>query len=181
MATVWTKDAERAQLAKIVALIEETEPGSYIRMSFSGIPEMCAENITNNSANNMPDRLDVRDKRIAELESALYSSVHETEKEQTLRKIAEQQADDAEKAKEDEIERLENERDTMTDLVQDLHEDIDAKADAIDELRRDIAGMERKLADKDAEIMRLKACLYDYIIAEKAKASAEYQARTPRQ
>lgn len=50
---MWTKEQEREQLRKIVALIEETGVGSYISMSFSGIPEMCERNIAEDSANNI--------------------------------------------------------------------------------------------------------------------------------
>ena len=45
MAKVWSKDAEREQLQKIAALIEETEPGSYIRMTFAGVCDVCKRNI----------------------------------------------------------------------------------------------------------------------------------------
>lgn len=161
MGKVWTKDAEREQLRKIAELIDETEPGSYIRMSFSGIIAMCEQNIAEDACNNMPDRLEIREKRIAELEAQLRNK--DSECGNKILKL------------EYEIDTLDAETEKLMGQIADRDLLIESKDRQIADLRKQAeeweqnshdagdlyAELEQECAEKDAEIIRLKAEIYD--------------------
>ena len=158
MGKVWTKDAEREQLRKIQALIEETEIGSYIRMSFSGICEMCEQNITDDACDNMPDAIAFREKEIAELRK----SHADAEKEASKRLL-----------------KVEHERDVAYEQLKQSREAYEEKhqmwckaTDAVAELRKELEQTQtdarqyrestNEVCDElETEIVRLKAEIYD--------------------
>ena len=156
MGKMWTKDAEREQLRKIVALIEETEIGSYIRMSFSGIPEMCEQNITEDSANNMPDAVAFREKEITELKSQ-----RNTIENNALEKI--HRLEHEQSALEDNLKRTADQLEQYKQIVHNQSEKIGQLSEELCEAADTLAVRTKLLAEKDAEIIRLKAELYDYM------------------
>lgn len=163
MGKVWTKDAEREQLRKIAELIDETEPGSYIRMSFSGIIAMCEQNIAEDACNNMIDRLEIREKRIAELEEKLRMKDAECSA-KLLRIEHENDALDAE------TERLMatiHDRDLIIESKDRQIADLRKQAEEWEQNSHDAgdlyAELEAECAEMQNEIIRLKAELYDYM------------------
>lgn len=156
MGKIWTKDAEREQLRKIVALIEETEIGSYIRMSFSGIPEMCEQNITEDSANNMPDAVAFREKQIAELQNQRNEAVNNA-----LEKLHRLEHENS--ALEDNLRKTADQLDQYKQIVHNQSEKIGQLSEELCEASDTLAIRTKLLDEKDEEIMRLKAELYDYM------------------
>ena len=156
MGKIWTKDAEREQLRKIVALIEETDCGSYIRMSFSGIPELCERNITEDAANNMPDAVAYREKQIAELQNQRNEAVNNA-----IEKIHLLEHENS--ALEDNLKRTADQLDQYKAIVHGQSEKIGQLSEELCEAANTLDIRTKMLAEKDAEIMRLKAELYDYM------------------
>ena len=148
-----TKDQERAINAQIVALIESTEVGSYIRMSYSGIPEMAERNIEEDSANNMPELLEHRDKQIVDLRKELCRSNEEGGKALLV---------------------AEHERDTALANLRSLEEELETQKRLRGSLENQLTEAEQErddfatqVADMGLEITRLKAMLFDYMMKER--------------
>lgn len=159
MGKVWSKDAEREQLRKIRELIEETEVGSYIRMSFSGICEMCAQNIENDFADNMPELLEDRDEEIRNLRQKCVNS--DAKHGETILRLEHERDCLADKVKSQdaEIQKLGHLLDSKVAECEKLKEERDAMADSLD----DCATIEE---ENTQEITRLKALLFDYMEKE---------------
>lgn len=143
---MWSKEAERNQLRKIEDLINETEPGSYIRMAFAGCVRMAEENIENDFANNYPEIVESRDKTIAELRGKI------TANELDLKLMAE----DLDRAGKRE-ENLEKQKDEAEKMIREI-------ANENDKLAQDVAHRDIEIDKLNAEIMKLKAKLYDYMM-----------------
>jgi len=145
---LWTKDAEREQLRKIAELIDETEPGSYIRMAFAGCVRMAEENIEYDFANSYPELLEYKDKQIVELEQAKCD--------------AREYRASTEKVLDDMTEELTMWKNKHTDSVEHYEKIIAENNGKIAELRRDIAGCEDCNKELREQIIRLKAEIYDW-------------------
>ena len=167
MAKIWTKDAEREQLRKIEELIEETEVGSYIRMAFSGCVEMARNNIEFDFGDSYADK-------IAQLENA-YNMLE-----------GKMNAESVEHGKT--LKAVEYDRDTCRSYIEQLEERIttleklndskDAEIEKLGKIADDwernahdagdlYCALEGECAQKDDQIMALKAKLYDYIVKER--------------
>ena len=151
MPKLWTKDEEREQLRKIAALIEETEPNSYIRFAFAGCVRIAEENIDNDFANSYPDMLDHKDKEMESLSRSLSDKERELEQMREVASKAVERCHDYEKeltAKDAEIEKLGHM--------------IDGKVAECERRSNEcVDGIREVLTKKDVEIMRLKAEIYD--------------------
>lgn len=159
MGKIWSKDAEREQLRKIRELIEETEIGSYIRMSFSGIVDLCERNITDDACDNMPELLENRDEEIRQLRQK-YANADAKHGEILLNLEHEKNClEDKIKAKDAEIEKLGHLLDSKVAECEKLKDERDAMADSLD----DCATIEE---ENTQEITRLKALLFDYMEKE---------------
>ena len=144
MRVIWTKDMEREQLRKIQALIDETEPNSYIRFAFAGCVRMAEENIEFDFCNSFPDMIEYRDKK---LEDALR---------------------DAEEKK-NRVAKLEQRVSEMEAEIAVLKEERDNWENEADDAGRLYVCLETECQEKDTEIVRLKAELYDYMRKELGK------------
>lgn len=162
MGKIWSKDAECEQLRKIKALIEETEVGSYIRTSFSGICEMCEMNIEDDAWFNMPDSIEWREEQIRDLKQKAANS--DAKHGETILRLEHERDCLADKVKSQdaEIQKLGHLLDSKVAECEKLKEEKSAMADSLDDLQT-------ICEENDAEIMRLKALLFDYMEKEMVK------------
>lgn len=138
-----TKEQERAALAKIEKIIKEAGPDSYIGMTFAGIVEQAADNITNDFANNYKEAYETASDRITILNDAI-------------------------KKLEDERNDLKEQMKTVTGALEAAQDKIKEYQHRIDDVRTEknettsklMHAMEANEAQK-TEIINLKAKLYD--------------------
>ena len=159
------KAEELKILEQIEKLIDHAGADSYIRMTFAGVPEVCRNNIVNDFGD-----IPVRD---LEEERKRHEDVLRIKDAECGQKLL----------------KLEHERDVLQKHVENLNAEIEklghmceSKDKQLAECRRDAEGWERnahdagelycelekECAEKDAEIMRLKAELYDYMKGAKS-------------
>ena len=159
-----TKAEELELLQTIEELIKCAGADSYICMTFSGVPEVCRNNIVN----------DFGDRPVEDL-----NHYRETYDSAMQKKDAECGA---------KLLKVEHERDVLQKQVENLNAEIEklghlceSKDKQLAECRRDAEGgennandagelyceLEKECAEKDAEIQRLKAELYDYMRKER--------------
>lgn len=147
-----TKQQERDTLEKIRKMIEQLGPDSYLAAAFEGCFDLAAENIDNDWACSMADRARRAEKRAAELEDKLAESVKDYEAAHaTAHAIAEEK--NAEIAK-------------LKARVQELLEDSKRGCESIGEMAGRAGEAQRRAEAAEAEVIRLKAKLYDYMIKE---------------
>ena len=151
---VWTKDAELDQLKKIKALIEETEPGSYIRMAFAGCVAMAEKNIALDYGDSYPDIIDRKDVEISEYKIRIKSM------QDRINDLSQQVKDAREyrESTESVIDKMDDEitkwKNSYCDAVAECRERQKEAAEMYAEL-------DKECGEKDVEIMRLKAEIYD--------------------
>ena len=141
-----TKQEELKLLEQIEGLILSAGTDSYIHDTFAGIVNICRNNIVN----------DFGDHPVQDLE---------IERERGMKKDAEMGA---------EINRLEHERDALQKNLDSANEHIELLKKTSDAWERNAVEsgelyceLEKECSEKDAEIMRLKAELYDYMRKER--------------
>lgn len=159
-----TKQQERDALEKIRKIVEQLGPDSYIGTAFQGCFEIAAENIENDFACSMADKVQRAEAdvvrlreantlaaiRIKELEDKLtesekdYQAAHET-----AHIIAEQK--DAEIAK-------------LKARIQELLEDSKRGCEYLGEQATRAGEAQRRAEAAEAEVIRLKAKLYDFMV-----------------
>lgn len=138
-----TKEQEREALKKIEKIIKEAGPDSYIGMTFAGIVEQAADNITNDFGCNYKEAYETATDRITILNDA-------------IRKL------------EDERNDLKEQMKTVTGALEAAQDKIKEYQHRIDDVRTEknettsklMHAMEANEAQK-AEIITLKAKLYD--------------------
>ena len=154
MAKVWSKDAEREQLQKIAALIEETEPGSYIRMTFAGVPEICRRNIEDDFGDipvqDLEEERNRHEKDNAEMGAKLLRLEHENQALQTHLDAAEDQIALLQRTA-DEWEKNAND---AGEMYTELEEECRAKSQEITRLRAEIVRMKfERMTESDLATM----------------------------
>lgn len=149
-----TKAEEREVLQKICDLIKSTGTDSYISMAFRGVPEYAERNIAEDAAYNPVDELGSEYaknlRKDSEYGQKLLKLEHENQALQTH--LDEKDA---------EIEKLGHLLDSKCAEFNRLKEERDAMADSLDDLQT-------ICEENDAEILRLKAMLFDYMEKEMA-------------
>lgn len=147
-----TKQQEREALDKIRKMVEQLGPDSYLATAFEGCFDLAAENIDNDWACSMADRARRAEKRAAELEDKLAESVKDYEAAHAAaHAVAEEK--DAEIAK-------------LKARIQELLEDSKHGYESIGELAGRAGEAQRRAEAAEAEVIRLKAKLYDYMTRE---------------
>lgn len=147
-----TKQQEREALDKIRKLVEQLGPDSYLAATFEGCFDLAAENINNDWACSMADRARRAEKRAAELEDKLAESVKDYEAAHAAaHAVAEEK--DAEIAK-------------LKARIQELLEDSKRGCESIGELATHAGEAQRRAEAAEAEVIQLKAKLYDYMTRE---------------
>jgi hypothetical protein len=144
-----TKQQERDTLEKIRKMVEQLGPDSYLATAFEGCFDLAAENIDNDWACSMADRARRAEKRAAELEDKLAESVKDYE---AAHAVAEEK--DAEIAK-------------LKARIQEPLEDSKYGYESIGELASRAGEAQRRAETAEAEVIQLKAKLYDLLVAGK--------------
>lgn len=148
-----TKQQERDALEKIRKIVEQLGPDSYLATTFEGCFDLAAENIDNDWACSMADRARRAEKRAAELEDKLAESVKDYEAAHAAaHAVAEEK--DAEIAKlKAQLEQSKREEDA----------EINGNVQLIDVARK----AKHRAEAAEAEVIQLKAKLYDLLVAGK--------------
>lgn len=155
-----TKDQERKTLEQIRKMVEGLGESSYIAAAFEGCFEVAEENIDNDFACNAMDRAAGRAKdaamKVLNEERAAAKKAADTAAEQ-IRFLNVQYTD----AKEMWNKQLQEE----TKKTAEWKKEADQMQGAINEQLVENAKLQKALDDKDIEIMKLKAKLYDLLNA----------------
>lgn len=138
-----TKQQERDTLEKIRKMVEQLGPDSYLATTFEGCFDPAAENIDNDWACSMADRARNAEKRVAELEDKLSEAAHA---------VAEEK--DAEIAK-------------LKDQLKQIQETARWNGQRCDEEATAAGEAQRRAEAAEAEVIQLKAKLYDLLVAGK--------------
>lgn len=147
-----TKQQERDALAKIRQIVDTLGPESYLAIAFEGCFDLAAENIENDWGCSMADRVRRAEKRAAELEDKLAESVKDYE-------AAHAAAHAVAEEKDAEIAELKAQLTKMQETARWNGQRCDEEATAAGEAQR-------RAEAAEAEVIRLKAKLYDYMTKE---------------
>lgn len=142
-----TKDQEREALKKIREIVEGLGPDSYIATAFAGCFEIAESNIQNDFADSMKDRWMSADRKLSEANGTvedLKDKLAESEKDY---EAAREAARIVAGQKDAEIDALKRELETAA------------------ETGNGVAEYQRRAEKAEAEVIRLKAKLYDYMTA----------------
>lgn len=153
-----TKDQEREALEKIKAILDTLGPDSYVGTAFEGCLEIAEENIENDFACSMKQRVEavvVENTRLKEKVKELEDKLAESEKDYEAAHAAAHLVADEKDA---EIQRLKAQ-------VQELSEKLASAEEALEDANEEAGSAEARSGEAQAEIIRLKAKLYDYMIA----------------
>ena len=153
-----TKDQEREALEKIKAILDTLGPDSYVGTAFEGCLEIAEENIENDFAFSMKQRVEaavVENSRLKERVKELEDKLAESEKDYEAAHAAAHLVADEKDA---EIQRLKTQ-------VQELSEKLASAEEALEDANEEAGNAEARSGEAQAEIIRLKAKLYDYMTA----------------
>jgi hypothetical protein len=153
-----TKDQEREALEKIKAILDTLGLDSYVGTAFEGCLEIAEENIENDFAFSMKQRVEaavVENSRLKERVKELEDKLAESEKDYEAAHAAAHLVADEKDA---EIQRLKTK-------VQELSEKLASAEEALEDANEEAGSAEARSGEAQAEIVRLKAKLYDYMTA----------------
>ena len=155
-----TKAEERKILGQIVALIESTPADSYIRSAFAGVPEYAERNIADDAAYNPVEERD----RLAKDYADKVAECLRNEKEvaERYRKMEHEMS-----ALEDNLKRTTEQLDQYKQIVHNQSEKIGQLSEELCTAAETLDARTKLMEQKNAEIMRLKAELYDYMQKER--------------
>lgn len=154
-----TKEQERKALEQIKKIVDSLGADSYIATAFDGCFEDARENIENDFALCMKDRYETERKRAKDLQEEVDRLKADLPKE---KECGEELGKAIKKTQEQEnatIQMIESERDALKCQVADL---LDRESELVS--LRDDAECRAEVAE--AEIIRLKAKLYDLIVGK---------------
>lgn len=153
-----TKDQECEALEKIKAILDTLGLDSYVGTAFEGCLEIAEENIENDFAFSMKQRVEaavVENSRLKERVKELEDKLAESEKDYEAAHAAAHLVADEKDA---EIQRLKTK-------VQELSEKLASAEEALEDANEEAGSAEARSGEAQAEIVRLKAKLYDYMTA----------------
>ena len=153
-----TKDQEREALEKIKAILDTLGPDSYVGTAFEGCIEDAEENIENDFACSMKQKVEavvVENTRLKDKVKDLEDKLAESEKDYEAAHAAAHLVADEKDA---EIQRLKTQ-------VQELSEKLASAEEALEDANEEAGSAEARSGEAQAEIVRLKAKLYDYMTA----------------
>ena len=143
-----TKQQERDTLEKIRKMVEQLGPDSYLATTFEGCFDLAAENIDNDWACSMADRARNAERHVAELEDKLSESVKDYEAAHAAAPAV------AETAK-------------LKDQLKQIQETARWNGQRCDEEATAAGEAQRRAEAAEAEVIQLKAKLYDLLVAGK--------------
>lgn len=135
-----TKQQERDALKKLRKIVAELGSDSYIATALAGCFEIAESNIENDFADSMAERY----------ESAKQDAAHFHEAVNTFS---------------NDLDRAMEEIATLKSELASTREIANHNARQCDEARSEIGEYQRRTEEAEAEVVRLKAKLYDYIVA----------------
>lgn len=144
-----TKQQERDTLEKIRKMVEQLGPDSYLAAAFEGCFDLAAENIENDWACSMADRTRRAEMRAEELREKLAESVKDYE---AAHAVAEEK--DAEIAK-------------LKGQLKQIRETARWNGQRCDEEATAAGEAQHRAEAAEAEVIQLKAKLYDLLVAGK--------------
>lgn len=161
-----TKQQEREALDKIRKIVEQLGPDSYLATTFEGCFDLAAENINNDWACSMADRARRADKRAEEAEEKRIEA--ELGYNRLVDKLAEAEKDyeAAHAAAHAVAEEKDAEIAKLKARIQELLEDSKRGCESISEMASRAGEAQRRAEAAEAEVIRLKAKLYDYMTRE---------------
>ena len=145
-----TKDQEREALEKIKAILDTLGLDSYVGTAFEGCLEIAEENIENDFAFSMKQRVEaavVENSRLKERVKELEDKLAESEKDYEAAHAAAHLVADEKDA---EIQRLKTQ-------VQELSEKLASAEEALEDANEEAGSAEARSGEAQAEIVRLKA------------------------
>ena len=148
-----TQQQERDTLEKIRKMVEQLGPNSYLAAAFEGCFDLATENINNGRACSMADRARRAEKHTAELEEELAESVKDYE-------AAHAAAHAVAEEKDAEIAQLKAQLTKMQETARWNGQRCDEEATTAREAKR-------RADAAEAEVIQLKAKLYDLLVAGK--------------
>lgn len=161
-----TKQQERDALAKIRQIVDTLGPESYLAIAFEGCFDLAAENIENDWGCSMADRVRRAEKRAEEAEEKRIEA--ELGYNRMVDKLAESEKDyeAAHAAAHAVAEEKDGEIAKLKARIQELLEDSKRDCESIGELACRAGEAQRRAEAAEAEVIRLKAKLYDYMTKE---------------
>ena len=142
-----SKAEERKALEQIKSIFLQLEPEGYVRTAFEGCYEIAESNIDNDFADSMKQRAESAEKKAQEFSRLAESRKAEIERMDGINEELRRDMTGTEQM-------LESERKSNGETINRLN-------GALAECRRDAEGMEQHIKDLEAEVMRLKAQVYD--------------------
>lgn len=160
-----TKQQEREALDKIRKIVEQLGPDSYLATTFEGCFDLAAENIYNDWACSMADRVRDAEKRAEEAEEKRIEA--ELGYNRLVDKLAEAEKDyeAAHAAAHAVAEEKDAEIAKLKARIQELLEDSKHGYESIGELASRAGEAQRRAEAAEAEVIQLKAKLYDLLVA----------------
>lgn len=155
-----TKEQERKALEQIKKIVAGLGEGSYIGTAFEGCFEVAEENIENDFACSMKQRAEHAEKINDELHKKIREATSEMMRARDHAAGVEEQLKKSEEYYEKRIATLQEER-------ADADASAEAAADDRDSLQIENLKLKARLDQQDAEILKLKAKLFDLLFAEK--------------
>ena len=157
-----TKVEELTLLERIEELIADAGVDSYIGMTFAGVPEICRRNIENDWGDSPVADLEEERKRHNKAEAEQFFKIQglelQAENARAYHELAEQAMSDMD----DQITDWKNK---FSDAISRGEEQMtmlrDEMNDQLKEAGELYAELEKECGEKDTEIMRLKAEIYD--------------------
>lgn len=149
-----TKAQERETLEKIKAMIDELGPNSYLKTAFSGCYEVAEENIDMDAAFSLKGRAELAEGRVKDLEDQI------TEGKRQIALLERELANEKAKAQSTDagIEELFRENEKHKTALSQMGK-------ALDEARAATGDAQRRAEEAEAQVVQLKAKLYDYMTA----------------
>lgn len=152
---ITSKAEERAALKQIKSILIKLEPDGYVRTALEGCIEIAESNIDNDFADSMKQRTESAEERIKQItwENERISKVNA----ELIRDL------------EDTVKSLEIARKEKEEMNLNLAKENIRVVEMFNAANDENRNLKQQLADKDAEIIRLKAKLYDLITEKEAK------------
>lgn len=154
-----TKEQERKALAQIRKIVESLGEGSYIGTAFEGCFEIAEENIENDFACSMKQRAESAEKEAAILKDKLTESEKDYEAAHAAAHEISEQKDTIIENLNQRVSQLEARRD---ELLKEVKDGADTAVQHWNKFRE----QEDRADRAEAEIIKLKAKLYDLLVTE---------------
>ena len=149
-----TKEQEREALEKIKAMVAELGPNSYLATAFDGVFDDAEQNIEFDAAFSMKSRAEHEAHMVKELESKLSASQSDVEILRSQLEHAEAKARSTDVGVEGLIQKDEERKEVLLQMSK-----------ALDEARSATGDAQRRAEEAEAQVVQLKAKLYDYMTA----------------